>query len=74
MEKDLSNQLDNKLSLDYINNTEDQEISEEEFLLECCRYNDIEGVKDVLDCGLVKLDYQNKESLNTALRKYLKIY
>lgn len=44
------------------------EITEEEFFLECCRYNDIDGVKDVLECGVVKLNYQDKEK-NSALRK-----
>ena len=48
------------------NMEEEKEITEEEYLLECARYNDIEGVKDVLACGLVKLNYQN-ELKNTAL-------
>lgn len=41
-------------------------ITEEEYLLECCRFNDIEGIKDVLSCGVVKLNYQD-QYLNSAL-------
>ena len=51
-------------------NLQENEITEEEYLLECSRFNDIEGVKDVLNCGLVKIDYQNEHSKNSALRKY----
>lgn len=46
---------------------EEQVITEEEFLCECSRYNDIEGVKDVLSCGVVKLNYQNEHTKNSAL-------
>lgn len=51
-------------------NIDDEEvhISEEDYLLECSRFNDIDGVNDVLSCGVVKLNYQDS-SLNSALRK-----
>lgn len=52
------------------NTSEEKEITEEEYLLECSRYNDLEGVNDVLECGVVKLDYQNETTKNSALRKY----
>ena len=55
---------------DIINNDEEMiELTEEEFLLESSRYNDIEAVLDVMNAGVVKINYQNKESLNSALRK-----
>lgn len=47
------------------------ELTEEEYLLESSRYNDIDAVLDVINLAVVKIDYQNKDSLNSALRKNL---
>lgn len=53
-----------------INDNNDMvELTEEEYLLESSRYNDIDAVLDVINLGVVKIDYQNKDSLNSALRK-----
>lgn len=72
-EKNLFTIIDNttetsNLNLEKItlNKEVDKEITEEEYLLECSRYNDIEGVKDVLECGIVKINYQDINK-NTAL-------
>lgn len=72
-EKNLFTIIDNttekdNLNLEKINLNEqvEKEITEEEYLLECSRYNDIEGVKDVLECGVVKINYQDINK-NTAL-------
>lgn len=48
------------------NEANEQVLTEEEYFIECCRYNDIEGVKDVLECNVVKLNYQDKYK-NSAL-------
>lgn len=57
-------------NIDDINDNNDMvELTEEEYLLESSRYNDIDAVLDVINLGVVKIDYQNKDSLNSALRK-----
>ena len=59
-------QFENNKNEQQILETNEQVLTEEEYFLECCRYNDIEGVKDVLECNVVKLNYQDKNK-NSAL-------
>lgn len=60
-----SNINNNKIEIEEI----EEFITAEEYLFDCSRFNDIDGLKLVLSDKSLNLNYQN-DNKNSALRKY----